>query len=142
MIPKRVLLVEDDPDDVELALLSFEEAGFAFPVDVVTDGNQALGYLRRRAEREAEEPGSLPALVLLDMRLPKMGGLELLEGIRADPRLAALPVAVLSTSCEPAERKEAERLGVRAFFRKPMDFRQYAEVVARVEGILGSGRAV
>lgn len=125
---KRVLLVDDDPDDLELLLFAFKQSGFPYPLDVARDGAQALAFLFAAKK--------LPVLVLLDLSMPKVGGLEVLARVRADPRLKHLVIAVLSGSDEPRDKKEAARLGVAGFLTKPVGLQGYAEVVHAVEGLL------
>lgn len=125
---KRVLLVDDDPDDLEFILFAFKQSGFPYLLEVTRDGAQALDFLFAAKE--------LPALVLLDLNMPKIGGLEVLARVRADPRLKHLVVAVLSGSDEPRDKKEAARLGVTCFLTKPVGVEGYAKVVHAVEGLL------
>lgn len=124
----RVLLVEDEPDDLELMLFAFKQRGFPYPLDVARDGAQALDLLLAAKQ--------LPVLVLLDLSMPKVGGLEVLARIRAHPRLKHLVVVVLSGSDEPRDKSEATRLGVAGFLTKPVGVDGYATVVHAVNGLL------
>ena len=124
----RVLQVEDNPDDIELSSLAFKEGNFPHQVDIARDGQEALDFLA--AARD------LPVLVLLDLNLPKIGGLEVLRRVRADPRLKMLRVVVLSGSDEPTDKKEAQRLGVERFFTKPVGLDGFVKIVQELEGLL------
>jgi CheY-like chemotaxis protein len=125
---ERVLLVDDDHDDLDLILFAFKQCGFPYPIDVARDGAQALDFLFAAKE--------LPVMVVLDLNMPKVGGLEVLARVRADPRLKHLVVAVLSGSDEPRDKNEAARLGVAGFLTKPVGVEGYVETVHAVEGLL------
>ena len=116
-----ILLVEDNPDDVLFTVRAFEKNGIANPVIVAIDGEQALQLLLP----DDNEPPLRPALILLDMKLPMIDGLEVLRRIRADPRTAALPVVVLTTSSEERDIAESYRLGANSFVRKPVVFTEF-----------------
>jgi two-component system response regulator len=127
-----ILLVEDDPRDVEFTLRAFKEAGLANPVQVVGDGAAALGVLAKAGRRDKAGEPPLPQLVLLDLQLPKVHGLEVLRRIRADRRLKHLPVVVLTASRNDRDIKEAMRLGANAYLIKPVDFQRFAEVTPKL----------
>ena len=116
-----ILLVEDNPDDVLFTLRAFEKNNIFNEVIVAVDGEQALAYLLP----DGDEPPLRPALVLLDVKLPKVDGLEVLRRIRADPRTSALPVVVLTTSNEERDIVESYRLGANSFVRKPVVFGEF-----------------
>jgi len=120
-----ILLVEDDPRDVEFTLAAFKEAKLANPVLVASDGLSALDIL-------AESERVPPQLVLLDLQLPKLHGLEVLRRIRADRRFKQIPVVVLTASRSDRDVQEAMRLGANAFLTKPVDFHRFAEVTPRL----------
>ena len=128
MTERRVLLVEDDPDDLDLTLFAFKQCRFPYPADVARDGAQALERLAAATV--------LPALVLLDINLPKVNGLEVLARLRADPRLKHLLVVMLSGSDEPKDKQEAARLGAARFFNKPVGLEGYVAIVKSLEGLL------
>ncbi len=128
MTQRRVLLVEDDSDDMDLTLFALKQCGFPYPVDVARDGAEAWDFLCAAHE--------LPALVLLDLNLPKVNGLEVLARVRADTRLRHLLVAVLSGSDEPRDKKEAARLGAVRFFNKPVGLEGFVKIVYELEGLL------
>ena len=133
MTELRVLLVEDDPDDMALTLFALKQCGFPYPADVARDGAQALERLSAAAV--------LPALVLLDINLPKVSGLEVLSRLRADPRLKHLLVVMLSGSDEPKDKMEAARLGAARFFNKPVGLEGYATIVQELKLLLGAAPA-
>ncbi len=129
---KSILLVEDNPQDEMLTLRSLRKVNLANHVVVVRDGQQALDYLFKEGEF-ADRPGpDLPTVVLLDLGLPRLGGLEVLERLRADERTRYLPVAVLTSSDEERDRLQSYRNGANSFVRKPLDFAEFAEAVAKV----------
>ena len=123
-----MLLVEDDPDDLELTLAAFERAGFAPEVEVVRDGEDALRRLRG--------PGRRPSLVVLDLHIPKISGLEVLELVRRDASLAATPVVVLSSSDDVKEKRKAAELGVLSFLRKPFGLGEFDKIISELDATL------
>jgi len=128
---KKILMVEDDPRDVELTLAALAEHNLANKVAVVCDGAEALDYLYRRGKFKARTNG-LPVLVLLDLKLPKVSGLEVLKIIKADEQLKIIPVVVLSSSRETPDVAECYRLGVNAYVVKPVDFAEFMKAVKLV----------
>lgn len=129
---KDILLVEDNPDDVELTRLAFEEANVANRLAVVSDGAEALDYLFARGRHADRDPNDLPSIVLLDLNLPKLGGREVLKAIRENPLTHALPVIVLTTSAEPLDVESSYALGVNSYIQKPVDFEQFVWAVKQV----------
>ena len=129
---KEILLVEDNPDDVELTRIAFEEANVANLLRVVGDGADALDYLFARGKHADRDPASLPSLVLLDLNLPKVDGREVLQAIRANEATRTLPVVVLTTSAEPFDVDATYALGVNSYIRKPVDFEQFVWAVKQV----------
>ena len=127
-----VLLVEDNPDDIELARLAFAEAGIEHPLVVAHDGAQALDYLFARGAHADRDPGDLPALVLLDLNLPRLDGREVMRAIRAEPRTRALPVVALSSSAQPFDIDASFASGVDSYLQKPVDFGRFIEDVRRL----------
>jgi CheY-like chemotaxis protein len=124
----RILLVEDDPKDVELTLTALEEYKLANEVVVAHDGAEALDYLYRRgnfATRSTENP----AVLLLDLKLPKVDGLEVLQQIKADAKLKLIPVVVLTSSHEEKDMVTSYKLGVNAYVVKPVDFHEFVNAV-------------
>lgn len=129
---KDILLVEDNPDDVELTRLAFAEAKIANRLVVVGDGAEALDYLFARGAHAGRDPVDLPSLVLLDLNLPKVDGREVLQAIRADETTRTLPVVVLTTSTEPFDVEASYALGVNSYIQKPVDFEQFVWAVKQV----------
>ncbi len=125
---KRILFAEDNPKDVELTLTALEEHHLANEVVVVNDGAEALDYLYRRG-KYALRADSNPAVVLLDLKMPKMDGLEVLRTIKADERLNTIPVVILTSSREEKDLVESYRLGVNAYVVKPVDFQKFIDAV-------------
>lgn len=132
MEKKVILLVEDNPDDEELTRLAFEECRVANKLVVVRDGQEALDYLfltGAYADRDASET---PQVILLDMKLPKLDGLEVLYRVRADERTKLLPVVVLTSSKEEQDMIESYSLGANSYIQKPVDYLQFTEVVQQL----------
>ncbi|MDD5247742.1 MAG: response regulator [Rhodocyclaceae bacterium] len=127
-----LLLVEDNPQDEILTLRALRKTNLANRVDVVRDGQQALDYLFRQGEFAAREGPDLPTVVLLDISLPRINGLDVLERLRADPRTRLLPVVILTSSDEDRDRLKSYENGANSFVRKPLDFGEFAETVARL----------
>jgi len=124
----RILLVEDDPRDVELTLTALEEYKLANEVVVARDGQQALDYLRSQGQYSGRA-GENPAVLLLDLKLPKVDGLEVLKEIRTDDRLKLIPVVVLTSSQEEKDMIRSYTLGVNAYVVKPVDFHEFINAV-------------
>lgn len=129
---KTILLVEDNPQDEMLTLRALRRANLANRMDVVRDGQQALDYLFTAGEFAGRQPPGLPTVVLLDIGLPRLSGLEVLQRLRADERTALLPVVVLTSSDEERDRLQSYKIGANSFVRKPVDFAEFAETVARL----------
>jgi CheY-like chemotaxis protein len=130
--PNHVLLVEDNPQDEALTLRTLRKINMANTIDVVRDGQQALDYLFRQGEFAARAGPELPTLVLLDIGLPRLNGLRVLQALRSDPRTEILPVVVLTSSDEERDRLQSYQNGANSFVRKPVDFAEFAETVARL----------
>ena len=129
---KDILLVEDNPDDVELTRIAFEESNLANRLVVVGDGAEALDYLFARGAHAGRDPDDLPSIVLLDLNLPKLDGREVLQAIRANEKTRALPVVVLTTSTEPFDVDASYALGVNSYIQKPVDFERFVWAVKQV----------
>lgn len=127
---KTILLVEDNPQDEILILRSLRKVNLANQVDVARDGQQALDYLFREGEFSERDGPELPMVVLLDINLPRVNGLEVLERIRGDQRTRLLPVVILTSSDEERDRLKSYENGANSFVRKPLDFTEFAESVA------------
>ena len=122
MTRRTILLIEDNPDDEELTLRAFKSTKLVNEVVVMRDGAEALEYL-------FDKYGSVPQpeVILLDLKLPKIGGLEVLRRLRADPRTELIPVVILTSSGEDEDRLRGYKLGANSYVRKPVDFRQFLE---------------
>lgn len=127
----KVLLVEDNEDDIELTRLAFEDAGMANELVVARDGQQALDHLMGEGEYAGQEP-CRPAIVLLDLKLPRIGGLDVLRRLRADERTRLLPVIVLTTSKEEQDVLQSYGYGANAYVRKPVDFGEFLDAVRKL----------
>lgn len=130
---KVILLVEDNPDDEELALLAFERSNLANEVVVARDGVEALDYLLGTGPHAGGDPPPLPQVVLLDLKLPKVDGLEVLRRLRADPRTRRLPVVVLTSSKEEEDMVGSYDLGANSYVRKPIEFERFATAVNQLQ---------
>ena len=128
-----ILLVEDNPDDVLLLQRAFRKANLMNPVQVVPDGQAAIDYLSGAAPYDDRSRYPIPALVLLDLKLPKRNGHEVLQWIRAQPGLRRLPVAVLTTSRESPDINRAYDLGANSYLAKPVDFDALIEMVKTLQ---------
>jgi DNA-binding response OmpR family regulator len=128
---KRVLLVEDDPNDMELTLAGLAEYNLANEVVVARDGEEALDYLNHRGKFAGRTNGN-PAVVLLDLKLPKVDGLQVLRQMRADKKLRMVPVVILTSSHEERDMVEGYRLGTNAYVVKPVDFHQFVDAVRHI----------
>ena len=128
---KNILLAEDDPRDVELTLSALAEHHLDNRVTVVHDGEQALDYLYRRGRFSARTAGN-PILLMLDLKMPKVDGLEVLKTIKADKALQSIPVVMLSSSRETPDLAECYRHGVNAYVVKPVDFASFIEAVRQL----------
>jgi CheY-like chemotaxis protein len=130
---RRILLAEDNANDVELTVAALKANRLANEVVVVRDGAQALDYLYRRADFASREPG-LPALVLLDLKMPKVDGLEVLRVIKADPAMRSIPIVVLTSSREEQDLVRSYDLGVNAYVVKPVAFEAFVDAVKTLGG--------
>jgi CheY-like chemotaxis protein len=126
--PGRILLVEDDPNDIELTLSALTESRLANEVVVARDGEEALDYLYRRGIYVSRAEAN-PAVMLLDLKLPKVDGLEVLERVKADAHLRAIPVVVLTSSREEQDLVKSYNSGTNAYVVKPVDFHEFVEAV-------------
>ena len=132
MNPGTILLVEDNPEDEMLGLRALRKALPSSRIDVARDGQQVLDYLFKTDAYAGREGPDLPAVVLLDISLPRLSGLEVLERLRADRRTACLPVVMLTSSDEPRDRARSYALGCNSFVRKPVEFAAHADTLARL----------
>jgi len=129
---RNILLVEDNSQDEMLMLRALRKVNLANRVEVARDGQQAVDYLFREGEFVGRPGAELPAVVLLDIGLPRLSGLEVLERVRADPRTRLLPIVILTSSDEERDRLRSYECGANSYVRKPLDFSEFAETVARL----------
>ena len=127
-----ILLVEDNPDDVELTQRAFAAQHISNPVVVAEDGVAALDYLFGTGTFAGRDVNDLPALVLLDLKLPRVNGLEVLRRLRGEPRTHLLPIVVLTSSREEQDIVQSYSLGANSYVRKPVDFQQFTEAVKQL----------
>ena len=128
---KTILLAEDNPKDVELTLEALSEHNLANHVSVVKDGVEAMEFLHCEGKYKLRKPGN-PAVVLLDIKMPRMDGIEVLQAIRSNPVLKTLPVVMLTSSREEPDLKRCYELGANAYVVKPVDFKDFIEAVKQV----------
>ena len=132
MSEQIILLVEDNPSDEELTLMALRRANIANKVVVAHDGAEALDYLFARGSFSGRDAADVPQVVLLDLNLPKMGGLEVLRGIRAGERTKLLPVVILTSSSEDKDLLGGYESGANSYIVKPVDFAQFSEAVRQL----------
>lgn len=128
---KRILLAEDDSKDVELTLMALGEYKLANEVDVVRDGHEALEYLHRRGDYKLRGSAN-PGVVLLDLKMPRVDGLEVLREIRGNEAMKMIPVVMLTSSREERDIVESYKLGVNAYVVKPVDFHQFVDAIRQI----------
>jgi CheY-like chemotaxis protein len=131
--PIRILLVEDNDAHVKLILRAFKEDRLANPVHVVSDGEQALDYLYRRGDYQDPAKSPRPDMILLDLKLPKIDGLEVLKTVKEDVKLKDIPVIVLTSSTDQRDVHEAYRHYVNSYIAKPVDFDKFRQVVQELD---------
>lgn len=132
MANRVILLVEDNPDDEALTLRAFKKSNILNEVVVVRDGVEALDYLFGEGTYDGRDTNTQPELILLDLKLPKIDGLEVLRRLRADPRTELLPVVILTSSSEEQDLIKGYSLGANSYVRKPVDFVQFYEAVRQL----------
>ena len=125
----ELLLVEDDPNDVELTLIALRKHKLANKIHVVRDGEEALDFLFCRGQYSERTRNGPPKVILLDLKLPKVSGLEVLKAVKDDPRTRAVPVVVMTSSREQRDLVEGYRLGVNSYIQKPIDFEQFQSTI-------------
>ena len=129
---RKILLVEDNPDDVALTLRAFKKNSIMNEVVVTADGQEALDWLFGEGIHAGRDTSDLPAFVLLDLKLPKVDGMEVLRAMRADPRTSLLRVIMLTTSREEGDVVESYSLGATSYIHKPVDFDEFIRVVGQL----------
>ena len=127
----EILYVEDDPMDVELTMIALQQSGVANTIHLARDGVEALDYLFCRGPH-ANRDFRVPKLVLLDLKLPKVGGLEVLQAIRNDARTRTIPVVILTSSKEQRDLVDSYKLGVNSYIQKPVDFEQFNQTIRQL----------
>jgi two-component system, response regulator len=127
-----ILLVEDNPSDIELTKRALNKKNILNEVIVVEDGKLALDYLLGRGEFSKRDTSQMPTVILLDLKMPKVSGLEVMQQIRSDLRTKRIPVVILTSSQEEEDLATAYDLGVNSYIRKPVDFVQFADVIAHL----------
>jgi len=132
MNDRVILLVEDDPKDEELTLRAFKKSNILNPVVVARDGVAALDYLFARGDHTNRDPAAMPQVIFLDLKLPKVDGLDVLRTLRADERTKLLPVVVLTSSNEEQDLIRSYSLGANSYVRKPVDFAQFLEAARQL----------
>lgn len=128
---KRILLVEDDPNDIELTISALKEHNLANDVVIAHDGLEGLDYLYRRGNFAGHPEGN-PVVIMLDLKLPKLNGLQVLEKIKSDARFKAIPIVILTSSRQGPDLEEAYRLGANAYVVKPVIFTEFVQVVKEI----------
>ncbi|BCG26662.1 response regulator [Pseudomonas tohonis] len=129
MMLKPILLIEDNPRDLELTLVALERSQLANDVIVLRDGAEALDYLFRRNDHAQRADGN-PAVMLLDLKLPKIDGLEVLKAVRDTPELRSIPIVMLTSSREEPDLQRAYELGVNAYVVKPVEFKEFVAAIS------------
>ncbi len=132
MESKYILLVEDSPDDEELTLMGLKNSGVCNQVVVVRDGEEAVQFLFAEGQYKDRDPLVLPAVILLDQKLPKLSGLEVLERLRANPLTKCVPVVILTSSSEEEDVVKSYKLGANSFVRKPVEFSRFTDAVRQL----------
>jgi two-component system, response regulator len=132
MANKFILLVEDNPDDEELTVRALRAANVANDLQIARDGKEALDFIFARGEYAGRDPAALPAVVLLDLKLPKLDGTDVLRALRADERTRNLPVVVLTSSREQQDILASYKLGSNSYVRKPVSFTEFSAAVGQL----------
>lgn len=129
---KMILLVEDNPDDVKLTMRAFRKSNIANRIEVVGDGAEALDYLFRQGAHSARDASGHIAVVLLDLKLPRVNGLEVLQRLRSHPSTALIPVVILTSSKEEEDIARSYQLGANSYLRKPVEFDRFLTAVGQL----------
>jgi len=133
MREKSILLVEDNPDDIELNLRAIRKCNLTDHIVVARDGAEALDFLFGRGTHAGRDVSQTPTIVLLDLKLPKISGLEVLQQLRTDPHTRLIPVIVLTSSSQERDIVESYGLGCNSYIRKPVDYNEFVEAVRQLE---------
>ena len=132
MTEKLILLVEDNPDDEELTVRSLRKSGVANDIAIARDGNEALEFLFCTGKYEGRDAGHMPTLVLLDLKLPKLSGIDVLKRMRTDARTQYIPVVVLTSSSEDEDMVRSYESGANSYVRKPVNFDSFVQAVSQL----------
>jgi two-component system, response regulator len=132
MMEKTILLVEDNANDEELTLRALRKSNIANEVFVARDGQEAVDFLFGTSQHAGREPSRMPAVILLDLKLPKLNGIDVLQRIRADPRTRLIPVVVLTSSSEDEDMLRSYQSGANSYVRKPIEFSAFAHAVTQL----------
>lgn len=132
MSEKMIMLVEDNPDDEELTLRALRQSKIANEIVVTRDGSEALDFVFAKGKYEGRDVSHMPAVILLDLKLPKLSGLEVLQRLRADPRTRLIPVVVLTSSSEDEDMMRSYQFGANSYVRKPVEFGSFAGAVTQL----------
>ena len=132
MREKMILLVEDNPDDEALTMRALKQSKLANEIVITRDGNEALEFLFATGQYAGRDVSHTPAVILLDLKLPKLSGLEVLQRLRADPRTKLIPVVVLTSSSEDEDMMRSYELGANSYVRKPVVFGRFADAVSQL----------
>ena len=132
MIEPTILLVEDNPSDVELTRRALARSGIANPLFVVEDGQDALDYLFCEGAWADRDPADTPVVILLDLKLPRLDGMEVLRRVKSHPAVRRIPVVILTSSNEEDDRADGYDLGANSYIRKPVGFEQFAETIRQL----------
>ena len=130
--PVEILLVEDNPRDAELTLHALRENNVINHVEMVADGAEALDFIFCKGNYTYRSPDNIPKLILLDLKLPKIDGLEVLQTLKSDPKTKKIPIVVLTSSSEERDVVESYKLGVNSYIVKPIDFQQFTNAVRQL----------
>ena len=133
MLTKSILLIEDNPDDVELVQIALSTKRIVNNIIVVTDGAEALEYLFCTGKYQTRDPGILPTLIMLDLKLPKVSGLEVLKAIRANEKTNLIPIIIFTSSKDEKDVINSYQLGANSYIRKPVDGEQFEKAVQDLE---------
>ena len=132
MKDRFILLVEDNPDDEELTLIGLNSSGVLNQVVVVRDGEEAMQFLFAEGQYKDRDPAAVPTVILLDLKLPKLSGLEVLERLRANPLTKCVPVVILTSSSEEEDVINSYKLGANSFVCKPVEFKRFADAIKQL----------
>lgn len=132
LVQKTILLIEDNPDDELLTIRALKKNNIANKIDVARDGAEALDYLFGTGAYQGKDTNTLPALIILDLKLPKIDGKEVLKRLKEDSRIKRVPVVVLTSSNEEQDVLSSYNLGANSFIRKPVDFLKFVEVASHI----------